>query len=57
LDEDEKVVGKVDGLGGTQKTTLINESGLYSVISRTNKPEGARFRRWVTRELIPSFRK
>lgn len=37
-------------------TTLINESGLYSLILRSNKPKAAQFQRWVTSEVLPSLR-
>lgn len=37
LDEDE--VSQIDTLGGRQETTIINESGLYNVILRSDKPE------------------
>lgn len=57
LDEDEKGVGQIDTLGGKQKLSLINESGLYNVILRSNKPEAKPFRKWVTSEVLPSIRK
>jgi prophage antirepressor-like protein len=37
--------------------TLINESGLYSLVLLSRKPEAKRFKRWVTSEVIPSIRK
>lgn len=46
-----------DALGRAQKTTIINESGLYHVILRSDKPEAAPFRKWVTAEVLPSIRK
>ena len=36
---------------------FINESGLYTLIARSNKPEARRFQRWVTSEVLPSIRK
>lgn len=57
LDEDEKGVGQIDTLGGAQKMNLINESGLYNVILRSDKPEAKPFRRWVTGTVLPSIRK
>lgn len=36
---------------------FINESGLYTLIARSNKPEARRFQRWVTAEVLPSIRK
>jgi prophage antirepressor-like protein len=43
--------------GGAQTLTIINESGLYNLIFRSNKPEAKRFRKWVTSEVLPSIRK
>lgn len=57
IDEDEKGVTKCDTLGGVQVMSIINESGLYALIMRSNKPEAKRFRKWVTSEVIPSIRK
>jgi len=57
LEDDEKDVHLVDTLGGNQNMTIINESGLYSVILRSDKPDAIRFRKWVTSEVLPSIRK
>ena len=57
LDEDEKGVGKSDTLRGTQEVTLISESGLYTLILRSNKPNAKKFRKWVTAEVLPTLRK
>ena len=57
LEPDEKGVEKIDSLGGTQKTTIINEAGLYKTIFRSNKPEAKKFMHWVTHEVLPSIRK
>jgi len=57
LDDDERGSVKVDTLGGNQNMTIINESGLYSLILRSNKPEAKVFKRWVTKEVLPSIRK
>lgn len=57
LDPDEKGVYQTDTLGGTQNMTIINESGLYKVILRSDKPEAKRFTRWVTHEVLPAIRK
>lgn len=57
LDEDEKDVVITDTLGGSQKMTIINESGLYSLILTSRKPEAKRFKKWVTSEVLPSIRK
>lgn len=54
LDEDERA--KL-GLGRQGASTIINESGLYKVILRSDKPEAKGFTRWVTHEVLPSIRK
>lgn len=58
MDEDE--VGQtevIDSIGRSQSTYVINESGLYNVILRSDKPEAKPFRKWVTSEVLPSIRK
>lgn len=58
LDEDERTLSTViDSIGRQQETTVINESGLYNVILRSDKPEAKPFRKWVTSEVLPSIRK
>ena len=57
LDEDEKGRNLIPTLGGGQEMTVINESGLYNVILRSDKPEAKPFRRWVTSEVLPSIRR
>lgn len=57
-------VEKEDGMkypiltkGGTQEMTLINESGLYSLILSSKLPQAKEFKRWVTKEVLPSIRR
>lgn len=57
LDEDERDTRIVGTPGGQQEMVTINESGLYSLILTSRKPEAKRFKRWVTREVLPSIRK
>lgn len=57
LDEDERGSVRVDTPGGEQEMTVVNESGLYNVILRSDKPEAKPFRKWVTSEVLPSIRK
>lgn len=57
LDDDEKDVLTMHTLGGPQKVTVINESGLYSLIMTSRKPEAKKFQKWVTAEVLPSIRK
>lgn len=56
LDDDEKGVSQIYTLGGNQKVTVINESGLYNVLLRSDKPEAKPFKRWVTHEVLPQIR-
>jgi len=56
LDEDEKA--KFDlGLKNGELTNFTNESGLYTLILRSDKPEAKPFRKWITSEVIPTIRK
>lgn len=57
LDDDERRPVKVDTLQGVQMMTAISESGLYTLIMRSNKPEAKQFRRWVTHDVLPDIRK
>lgn len=62
LDDDEKGVGKTDTLGGSQQLTIISESGLYTLILRSNGATTPgtvqhRFRKWVTAEVLPTLRR
>lgn len=57
LDEDEKDTHLVSTLGGEQNMIVINESGFYSAVIRSKKPEAKKFRKWVTSEVLPSIRK
>ena len=57
LDGDEKGRNQIPTLGGVQEMTVVNESGLYAVILRSDKPQAKPFRKWVTSEVLPSIRK
>lgn len=57
LDSDEKGVQILHTLGGDQRFTTITESGLYSAILGSKRPEAREFKRWVTHEVLPSIRK
>ena len=57
LDEDEKGLSFSDTLGGRQEVIIVNESGLYVTVIRSNKPQAKPFRKWVTSEVLPSIRK
>jgi len=57
LEESERGRLVVDTLGGKQETVAVNESGLYSLVFQSRKPEAVKFRRWVTGEVLPALRK
>lgn len=57
LDEDEKGVQSLHTPGGEQQFTVINEPGLYSAILRSRVEGAQKFKRWVTREVLPSIRR
>lgn len=56
VDNEDKGVAKCDTLGGTQKTTLINESGLYALILASKQEQARAFKHWVTSEVLPAIR-
>lgn len=55
VDEEDKGVTKCDTPGGVQDLTVINESGLYSLILSSKMPNAKKFKRWVTSEIIPTI--
>ena len=58
LENDERnQIPVTDSLGRYQNTAIINESGLYTVILRSDKPQAKPFRKWVTSVVLPSIRK
>jgi len=58
VDEDDALKrGLIDSMGRTQETTVINESGLYSLILSSKLPSAKAFKRWVTADILPSIRK
>lgn len=57
VDDEDKGVTKCDTLGGSQDLTIINESGLYSLILSSKLPNAKLFKRWVTSEVLPAIRK
>ena len=56
-DEDKNTVAISDGKRGNPNQTVINESGLYSLILSSKLPQAKQFKRWVTSEVLPSIRK
>jgi len=57
LDDDEKGTTTILTLGGEQVMSIINESGLYSLVLTSRKPEAKAFKKWITAEVLPSIRK
>ena len=57
VDDDDKGVSVLDTPGGQQRMTLINESGVYSLVFGSNLPNAKEFKRWVTKEVLPEIRK
>lgn len=57
IDADDKGVCDLPTPGGRQETTIINESGLYSLVLSSKLPSAKAFKRWITSEVIPSIRK
>ena len=55
--EDKNTVVNPDGNRGNPNMTIINESGLYSLVLSSKLPTARKFRRWVTSEVIPSIRR
>lgn len=56
-EEDKNTVAFRDGTSGNPNQTIINESGLYSLVLSSKLPGAKRFKRWVTSEILPSIRK
>lgn len=56
LDADEKGVASTDTNGGAQQVGIINESGLYSLVLGSRKPEAKAFKKWITSEVSAATR-
>lgn len=57
LDDDEKLLSELPIAGQIRKVNLVSESGLYALIFKSKKPSAKKFRKWVTKEVIPAIRK
>ena len=57
VDEEDRGVHSVDTPSGVQEMTVINESGLYSLVLSSKLPTAKKFKRWVTSEVLPSIRR
>ncbi len=56
VDEEDKGVAVCDTPGGMQSMSIINESGLYSLVLSSKLPSAKEFKRWITHEVIPAIR-
>ena len=57
VDEEDRGVAKMDTPSGMQEMTIINESGMYSLIMSSKLPSAKKFKHWVTSEVLPCIRK
>lgn len=57
VDAEDKTGWQITTQFGEKETTIINESGLYSLVLSSKLPTAKKFKRWVTSEVIPSIRK
>ena len=59
VDDEDKTITLIQGSGSNYKsnTTIINESGLYSLVFSSQLPHAKKFKRWVTSEVLPALRK
>ncbi|MFC3388101.1 phage antirepressor [Salinicoccus sesuvii] len=57
VDDEDKLMHQISASGQNRNMTLINESGLYSLIFSSKLDSAKRFKRWVTSEVLPDIRK
>nr|WLJ25417.1 MAG: repressor domain protein [Staphylococcus phage HS05] len=57
VDEEDKLTSRIVTAGQNRNQTIINESGLYSLIFSSKLESAKRFKRWVTSEVLPAIRK
>lgn len=57
VDEEDKLTERIVMAGQNREVTIINESGLYSLIIKSKLPNAKKFKRWVTSEVLPTIRK
>lgn len=57
VENEDKLMHQISASGQSRNMTLINESGLYSLIMSSKLPSAKKFKRWVTSEVLPSIRK
>ncbi|BDP76677.1 phage antirepressor KilAC domain-containing protein [Enterococcus faecium] len=57
VDLEDKMGSRITTSGQSREMTIINESGLYSLILKSKLPSAKKFKRWVTSEVLPAIRK
>lgn len=57
VDDEDKALHTMQTSGGDQDMTIVNESGMYSMILKSRKKEAKTFKRWVTSEVLPAIRR
>ncbi|HFC9237556.1 phage antirepressor KilAC domain-containing protein [Enterococcus faecium] len=57
VDEEDRLMHRISASGQNRNMTIINESGLYSLILKSKLPSAKKFKRWVTSEVLPAIRK
>ncbi len=57
VDDEDKLTHQISASGQNRNMTIINESGLYSLILKSKLPSAKKFKRWVTSEVLPTIRK
>ena len=57
VDEEDKLTRRFTDSGQNREMYIINESGLYSLILRSQLPKARKFKRWVTSEVLPAIRR
>lgn len=57
IDREDKLMHQISASGQNRNMTIINESGLYSLVLSSKLPSAKKFKRWVTSEVLPALRK
>ncbi len=57
VEDEDRGISKMETPSGTQNMTVINESGLYSLVLSSKLPSAKSFKRWIASEVLPSVRK
>ena len=57
VDDDDKLTHRFSASGQSREMTIINESGLYSLVLSSKLPTAKKFKHWITSEVLPAIRK